>query len=82
MHCLENANTDVSTTKNTGLDQMTAGSIATIAIERIEANPWNPRSTFEEEALEELKESIKVHGIIQPLTVRKLGKRQVSIDFR
>lgn len=49
------------------------GSIATISIANIEANPWNPRSTFEAEALDELKLSILAHGIIQPLTVRKLG---------
>ncbi|MEO9531535.1 MAG: ParB/RepB/Spo0J family partition protein [Crocinitomicaceae bacterium] len=75
---LENANTDI-TTKNFGVEQKTVGSIATISIERIEANPWNPRSTFEEEALEELKESIKVHGIIQPLTVRKLGRDKYQL---
>jgi ParB family transcriptional regulator, chromosome partitioning protein len=76
---LENANTETPTTKNIGVETMSAGSIATIAIDRIEANPWNPRSTFEEEALEELKESIKVHGIIQPLTVRKLGRDRYQL---
>lgn len=49
------------------------GSISSLAITNIEANPWNPRSTFEADALEELKQSILAHGIIQPLTVRKLG---------
>ena len=75
---LENANTDI-TTKNTGLEAKTVGSIATIDVERIEANPFNPRTSFEEEALEELKESIMVHGIIQPLTVRKLGRDQYQL---
>ena len=43
-----------------------------INVENIEANPFQPRTHFEEEALGELSESIKVHGIIQPITVRKL----------
>lgn len=50
-----------------------------ISIDDIEANPWQPRSDFEEEALKELAESIKQQGIIQPVTVRKLdnGKYQL-----
>jgi ParB family chromosome partitioning protein len=75
---LENASTDI-TSKSFDVEQKTVGSIATIAIDRIEANPWNPRSTFEAEALEELKESIGVHGIIQPLTVRKLGRDKYQL---
>lgn len=75
---LESASTDI-TTKNFGVDGNTVGSIATIAIDRIEANPWNPRSSFEEEALEELKDSIQTHGIIQPLTVRKLGRDKYQL---
>ena len=75
---LESASTDI-TTKNFGVDGNTVGSIATIAINRIEANPWNPRSSFEEDALEELKDSIQTHGIIQPLTVRKLGRDKYQL---
>ncbi len=50
-----------------------------IGIEDIEVNPFQPRSDFNEEALNELAESIKVQGIIQPITVRKLeeGKFQL-----
>lgn len=75
---LENANTDV-TTSNFGVEKKTVGAIAMIDIDRIEANPWNPRSNFEQEALEELKESISNHGIIQPLTVRKLGRDRYQL---
>ncbi|MCB9225433.1 MAG: ParB/RepB/Spo0J family partition protein [Crocinitomicaceae bacterium] len=75
---LENANTDV-TTSAIGVEKKTVGSIAMIEIDRIEANPWNPRSSFEQEALEELKESIQNHGIIQPLTVRKLGRDKYQL---
>lgn len=76
---LENANTDI-TTKNIGVaGGQTVGSISAIPIGQIEANPFNPRTNFEEEALTELSESIKVHGIIQPLTVRKLGRDKYQL---
>ena len=42
-----------------------------IQVDMIAANPWQPRTDFEEEALRELAESIKIHGLIQPVTVRK-----------
>jgi ParB family chromosome partitioning protein len=45
-----------------------------LPISSIEANPFNPRTNFEKLALEELSKSIAIHGIIQPLTVRKLGR--------
>jgi len=50
-----------------------------IQIELIEANPFQPRSTFDEEALQELADSIKELGVIQPITVRYLetGKFQL-----
>ena len=44
-----------------------------ISISRIETNPFQPRKEFDEDALEELASSIKELGIIQPITVRKLG---------
>lgn len=44
----------------------------TLPIEKIEPRAHQPRQTFEEEALEELAESIKNYGLIQPVTVRKL----------
>lgn len=69
---LENAKTDITTNQN-GNNTPVVNSISLIQIKHIEANPFNPRSNFEETALNELSESIKQHGIIQPLTVRKLG---------
>jgi ParB family chromosome partitioning protein len=44
-----------------------------IAIESIEANPFQPRTRFDEQALQELASSIKQLGIVQPLTVRETG---------
>ncbi|MFT5822927.1 MAG: ParB family chromosome partitioning protein [Crocinitomix sp.] len=75
---LENASTDI-TTKNIGIEGKTVGSISSISIPQIEANPFNPRTHFEEEQLAELKDSISVHGIIQPLTVRKLGRDRYQL---
>ena len=50
-----------------------------IKIDLIEANPFQPRSNFDEEALQELADSIKELGVIQPITVRALenGKYQL-----
>ena len=50
-----------------------ANSIANIPLSQIEVNPFQPRATFDDDALKELADSIRVHGIIQPVTVRKLG---------
>ncbi len=44
-----------------------------ISLNQIEVNPFQPRADFDEDALNELADSIKVHGVIQPITVRKLG---------
>jgi ParB family chromosome partitioning protein len=67
---LENAATDITSKENA---HAVLGSIAMVKVSSIQANPFNPRTNFEAEALEELAASIKEHGIIQPLTVRKMG---------
>ena len=73
---LENSETDItSTSAGDGI----VGSISTISISNIEANPFNPRSNFEKDALQELSTSIKIHGIIQPITVRKLGRNKYQL---
>lgn len=69
---LENARTDI-TTSTVGDNAPVVGTIATIPVQNIEVNPFQPRTHFDEVALKELSDSIKQHGIIQPLTVRKLG---------
>ncbi|HPM32676.1 MAG TPA: ParB/RepB/Spo0J family partition protein, partial [Chryseolinea sp.] len=50
-----------------------------IQISEIEVNPYQPRTHFDEDALLELAESIKVHGIIQPITVRRLSRNQYQL---
>ena len=45
-----------------------------IAIDLVRANPNQPRKTFHEESLNELADSIKTHGVLQPLVVTKIGE--------
>lgn len=73
---LENSETDI-TSGNDG--NGVVGSISMLSIESIQANPFNPRTNFERQALEELSASIAIHGIIQPLTVRKLDRGKYQL---
>jgi ParB family chromosome partitioning protein len=50
-----------------------------IPLSFIEVNPFQPRSNFQEEALMELADSIKIHGIIQPVTVRKVSAKKYQL---
>ena len=50
-----------------------------IHIESIEANPYQPRTKFDEEALQELAQSIKTYGLIQPVTVRPVGSGKYQL---
>lgn len=59
--------------------QISASGMTEIAIDEIEVNPFQPRSHFDQESLKELAESIHVHGIIQPITVRKLSQHQFQL---
>lgn len=72
---LENTDTDITGTGSAGI----VGSISMLPIDSIEANPFNPRTNFEKDALKELSSSIAMHGIIQPLTVRKLGRGKFQL---
>ena len=61
--------TSVSDTFNDAV----VGSIIKISLENIQVNPYQPRTYFDEESLRELASSIKELGVIQPITVRKIG---------
>ncbi|MBN2686376.1 MAG: ParB/RepB/Spo0J family partition protein [Pontiellaceae bacterium] len=50
-----------------------AGGVRSVATSSVVPSPWQPRSVFDSTALTELVESIKVHGILQPLLVRAVG---------
>lgn len=71
---LEDEKTDLTQKKDSAnIGKGTVGSISEVPIKNIEANPFQPRTHFEEQELEELAQSIKELGIIQPVTLRKLG---------
>jgi ParB family transcriptional regulator, chromosome partitioning protein len=55
------------------------GNISELPLEAIETNPFQPRTEFDRVALEELAESIRVQGIIQPITVRRLAEGQYQL---
>ncbi len=76
---LENASTDITSSSNSSDSNFLAGSISRIPLSYIETNPFQPRIDFEKEPLLELTNSIKEHGLIQPITVRKLGRDQFQI---
>ncbi len=54
-------------------------SVGMIPVAQIEANPYQPRTHFDQEALAELADSIKIQGIIQPVTVRQLGTNSYQL---
>ena len=54
-------------------------SVGFISVEHIEANPYQPRTHFDKEALQELADSIKIQGIIQPVTLRQLGTNSYQL---
>lgn len=49
------------------------GTISHVKISQVEVNPFQPRSDFAPETLQELADSIKLQGLIQPITVRRIG---------
>ena len=67
---LKNPETDIT---NSDGKVKPVGSVSEISISQIKVNPFQPRTEFDQEALNELSISIKELGIIQPITVRKLG---------
>lgn len=56
-----------------------ASDVFRIPIEQIEPNPFQPRMSFDQDALEELAESVRTLGLIQPITVRRIGPEQYQI---
>ncbi len=76
---LENVETDITTGVTGESATRVLGSVAMLPVDWIEANPFQPRSVFEEEPLMELVQSIKELGIIQPVTVRKLGNDRFQL---
>ena len=61
------------------VDTNGGSSISEIEVARIYANPDQPRRTFDEEALQELADSIREHGVISPITLRENGDGRYMI---
>jgi ParB family chromosome partitioning protein len=70
---LESAETDITSRNDTGSAAALVGHVSSIPVDKIDPNPFQPRTDFDPEALKELSESIRSQGVIQPVTVRKLG---------
>ncbi|MGB2312934.1 MAG: ParB/RepB/Spo0J family partition protein [Flavobacteriaceae bacterium] len=75
---LDDPEREISSASDVNADQV-VGNIIDLEIDKIEVNPYQPRTHFNEQAIEELAESIKTLGIIQPVTVRKLGRNQYQL---
>jgi ParB family chromosome partitioning protein len=56
-----------------------AGVVIYLPLEQIEVNPFQPRTTFDVDNLNDLAESIKIHGVIQPITVRKIENNKYQL---
>ena len=65
--------------KKLSTDVKTVNAVNEIDLLNIEVNPFQPRTQFNEETLAELADSIKVQGIIQPITVRRLSERKFQL---
>lgn len=70
---LSNPKTDITQTATKNSTATPLGSVGKIKLNTIQVNPFQPRTHFNKEALNELALSIKELGVIQPITVRKLG---------
>ena len=70
---LSNPKTDITQTATKNITATTLGAVGKIKLNTIQVNPFQPRTHFNKEALKELALSIKELGVIQPITVRKLG---------
>lgn len=67
------------TTVAAAAETVTPGSITEIKLSEIEVNPFQPRTDFDEQALQELADSIKLQGLIQPITVRRVNAHSYQL---
>ena len=82
LSALLNDNENIHQTKTSVSSQGDAtnpGSISDIRLTEIETNPFQPRTDFDEQALAELADSIKLQGLIQPITVRRLSPHSYQL---
>lgn len=76
---LDTPGTEVQPRYDIEKDLHAVGTVAHVPLKLIESNPFQPRTDFDEESLQELAASIKEQGVIQPVTIRKMedGKFQL-----
>lgn len=70
---------EIKAAKKASIVNTLSSNVAMLPLSSIEVNPFQPRTDFDETALEELSASIKVHGLIQPLTVRRLDNKSFQL---
>lgn len=75
---LKDPREEVESAEQSGAEDL-VGSIAEIPVDQIKENPFQPRTYFDEEALQELADSIKELGVIQPITVRRVKKNKYEL---
>jgi ParB family chromosome partitioning protein len=69
---LKDPSNDINTAQDKNADKI-VGSVVDLQLDNIDMNPFQPRTSFNEESLRELASSIRELGVIQPITVRKMG---------
>ena len=75
---LDDPEREIRSASDVNADQV-VGNIIELEVDKIEVNPFQPRTHFNEQAIRELAESIKSLGIIQPVTVRKVDRNQYQL---
>ncbi|NJB72263.1 ParB family chromosome partitioning protein [Saonia flava] len=75
---LKDPDNDIKSASDKNADKV-VGNIVELDIDAIEVNPFQPRSNFNDEALQELASSIRELGVIQPITVRKIDFNQFQL---
>ena len=76
---LENIDSDLEENTPKNESDNLVGTVNQIPLDQIEINPFQPRADFDEQKLKELSDSITVHGVIQPITVRKLNNKKYQL---
>ena len=64
---------DINKVEEKIIESTPKNEIVDLDLDQLRSNPYQPRKTFDEEALQELSNSIKEHGVLSPITVRPLG---------
>lgn len=75
---LKDPDNDIKSANDKNADKL-VGNIVELELDTIEVNPFQPRTSFNEESLRELASSIKELGVIQPITVRKLDYNKYQL---